>query len=902
MDANGTRFHLLLGRDDWARRCTTASGTALGATFDASENGAETDFSWDKRRQELTLGNRVFYFAPSQGNRAVDLDGRRGAAADAYGNVYWIGEDGTEILVNSSGSRNTSRFWSSLDDVCPATDTLFAPAAPVTAAAIALSGMAVTTQHYLVVGTVASQGEPAGLLVFDLQSGGDPRQLLWPVAFAPWDMAPAADGGVWILDREHHAAWRLDRTMGVVPLGGTSVPAVGPTFQATDGSASHCMLPSAIVSGMALPLSAVDPVAIEALADDSILILDTPPAADFSIVFRVSRDGPVASASTDSAKSLVEESKRADFKLRGHDLVFVTKDEVNILYIAGSDGDQAVAFDVDLENEGLALHPQPDFFPMRLFGARGLISSADGPMYDAQDRWVPLVQQRRLRFTPESTLVIPLLDGKQPECVWHRLMLDACIPPECDVVVSSRASDDKERLELVEWQSEPSLLRRATGQELPWSSDTFGAGINTWELLFQKANGRYLQLRITLRGTGRSSPRLRALRVWYPRFSYLEQYLPAVYRENADSASFLDRFLANVEGFFTNIEDKVAAAQCLLDVRCAPPDALEWLASWFDVALDPAWDEQKRRLFLRHAAEFFEWRGTAPGMMMALRLVSEECVDDSIFQLEAPAFAGPRIVEKFRSRSLPGVLFGDTSDTTAGGLPLRIVRDKWQPSAGAADLHQRWAKAIARTGARYPLTPPTGDELAVWTSFSRETLGFVPRAGAADLDRWQQVLQRRYSSLLDLNRQWHTGYLHWSDVPLPSQVPETLAALRDWVHFEGLVLPALASAHRFSVFLPQGTLGVVDREKKLDLARRVVALEKPAHTTFDVKFYWAFFRVGEARLGTDTVVDLGSRSPELMSPFVLDRNYLGSGWLAPAQSGRSSSTCGCPPSLSGGSR
>jgi hypothetical protein len=122
------------------------------------------------------------------------------------------------------------------------------------------------------------------------------------------------------------------------------------------------------------------------------------------------------------------------------------------------------------------------------------------------------------------------------------------------------------------------------------------------------------------------------------------------------------------------------------------------------------------------------------------------------------------------------------------------------------------------------------------------------------------------------------------------------------VHFEGLVLPARASAHRFAVFLPQGTLGSADQEKKLDLARRVVALEKPAHTTFDVKFYWAFFRVGEARLGEDTVVDLGSRSPDLMSPFVLDRNYLGSGWLAPAQSGLSSSTCGCPPSTPGGSR
>src|SRR5262249_31680040 len=114
-----------------------------------------------------------------------------------------------------------------------------------------------------------------------------------------------------------------------------------------------------------------------------------------------------------------------------------------------------------------------------------------------------------------------------------------------------------------------------------------------------------------------------------------------------------------------------------------------------------------------------------------------------------------------------------------------------------------------------------------------------------------------------------------------TQLPEKSAPLRDWVHFEGVVLPARDAAHRFTVFLPQAKLGHEDSD--LDLARRIVALEKPAHTSFDVKFYWAFFRVGDARLGQDTIVDLGSRSPALLSPFVLDRNYLGSGWLGGSQ-------------------
>ena len=54
-----------------------------------------------------------------------------------------------------------------------------------------------------------------------------------------------------------------------------------------------------------------------------------------------------------------------------------------------------------------------------------------------------------------------------------------------------------------------------------------------------------------------------------------------------------------------------------------------------------------------------------------------------------------------------------------------------------------------------------------------------------------------------------------------------------------------------------------------------MSLQKPAHTVFDVRFFWSAFRVGEARLGRDTVVDLGSRSPALLLPFVLGRGHLG---------------------------
>jgi hypothetical protein len=101
--------------------------------------------------------------------------------------------------------------------------------------------------------------------------------------------------------------------------------------------------------------------------------------------------------------------------------------------------------------------------------------------------------------------------------------------------------------------------------------------------------------------------------------------------------------------------------------------------------------------------------------------------------------------------------------------------------------------------------------------------------------------------------------------------------LRDWYQFESVILPTLETAHRFTVLLPFRTEALPSesqRRERLALARRVIDLERPAHTTFDVQFYWALFRVGEARLGTDSLIDLGGRDPALLPQSVLGQIYL----------------------------
>src|SRR5207253_641187 len=83
-------------------------------------------------------------------------------------------------------------------------------------------------------------------------------------------------------------------------------------------------------------------------------------------------------------------------------------------------------------------------------------------------------------------------------------------------------------------------------------------------------------------------------------------------------------------------------------------------------------------------------------------------------------------------------------------------------------------------------------------------------------------------------------------------LPDDGPALVDWYQFESVVQPMLRAAHRFSVVLPVPAGGTAEQHRaRMEQARRVVELEKPAHTVFDVRFYWAMFRVGEARLGVE---------------------------------------------------
>ena len=868
MDVNGSRFALFLG-DDWAT-CTDSAGNAFSLLWKGHVPGVDADLGWDHRRKELTLRQEVFTFPAGKRDVPPRLVDRRGAGADVFGNWYWIGPDARSILVESSGDGATTRFWPGVAAAVPQRLGTFGPVAPAPVASPErrLVGAAVTDDHFLVAGTL----DPPGLLVFDLLTGGPPMELPWPgdASFTPFDIARRPGGGVFVLDVEHRAVWELDRNFHVVPVVQPAPEAApGGSFAPVGGTAAP--LQPEIGASEATPIEP-DAIAVEALPDGGFLVLYANASAGESLVAQYADGVEVGiPAAVGDAVS--------DLEVVAFDMTLVG----TTLFVADRGGNQSYAFTLALTDAGPTLTLQPLYYPMRLFGGKGIVAANHQAWYDFGDGWIPLAAQPRAQFVESGIAQTPVLDSGRPGCVWHRLTIDAVLPPDTALSVSTTAADDEAALGLGGWIPEPPPVLRASGSEVPFVD---AGPYATYELLFQRAVGRYLQVRLELDGNGRGSPRVRAMRAWYPRFSYLERYLPGVYRQDPISSSFLDRYLANVEGLSTALEDQIAAVQVLFRPESTPVEWLDWLASWFDLALDPMWDEARRRLFLANAMQFFAARGTMRGVEIALRFVLDRCVDQSVYtSTHPPALATARIVESFRTRSTPGVVFGDPTD--AEPLWVATSAARWQPAQGRDALNAGYAAFVSDPGAAYPLVDPGGNASAGWRAFSQAALGFVPEA--ADPARWRAFLSRRYpnaAAAAAAEQLAGPAPADFSDIDPPAALPADGAGLLDWFQFQSVVLPTERKAHRFSVLLPwplhvtDGSGAELDHVQLSSLAQRVVDVQKPAHTTFDVKFFWAAFRIGEARLGDDTLLASGSRIPELIEPAVLGRDYVGTSTLA----------------------
>jgi len=258
------------------------------------------------------------------------------------------------------------------------------------------------------------------------------------------------------------------------------------------------------------------------------------------------------------------------------------------------------------------------------------------------------------------------LDSAEVDSVWHRLYLEASIPVGCGARIWLAASNEvvdhindtslqwfehrfgeryqqggRSDIPVGSWTSLASELPHHPGL-LPCEREAdrkglFTALIQRTGLKVRSLRGRYLYVRVELNGPGNATPELFALRAYARRFSYVEHYLPKLYWEktfapeaneagSATQADFFERYVNNIEGFLTTIEDRVAYSDLVTRPQTVPTEALEWLANWIGFQFESGWSESQRRIFLERAADLYRWHGTVRSLNLALEIATEGAV------------------------------------------------------------------------------------------------------------------------------------------------------------------------------------------------------------------------------------------------------------------------------------
>lgn len=481
-------------------------------------------------------------------------------------------------------------------------------------------------------------------------------------------------------------------------------------------------------------------------------------------------------------------------------------------------------------------------FAVRSFDGRALWLDANGHVQASTAKGARALHAREAPLATGGTVETFALDSGVFACVWHRVFVDACVPPGTSLVLEARTADTLPPRDLARQPRPPADLGAAVPPDPAWpplgtlapeeeigwspiglmaqrpafadaplppfrsaiaSEDPLPTGARghatpppdamvTLEGVVKAPPGRWLWLRLRLAGTERRAPGVFAVRATCPRASLLD-LLPAYWRGDPVAADATDRSLALFEGFTTETDQRITALRHLVSAHTAPPEALEWLGGFLALSFDARVAEPVRRSLLAEIATLWRSRGTIPGLTRLLSILAE-----------APV----QIIEAYRLRRESTAVIG-TADWGILGPGLQ--------------------------------------------------LGDNEGPGSAPSEPWEQALEAQQLALLlrrAAQRAQGATPCPAADPPPPLDPDPVIAFHRRF-------------AHRFTVVVPAHR--TEDLAAVLDLA---VETNKPAHTLHALCWLDAGFRLGEGSL--IGIAPIGGR-PEFAPAILGSRAPLGAG-------------------------
>lgn len=292
-------------------------------------------------------------------------------------------------------------------------------------------------------------------------------------------------------------------------------------------------------------------------------------------------------------------------------------DKNNYFYVYEKDLNQILRFEND-ENDPFLKKIHIDTFNLDNWGINpaGIAIDPDGNIYAfKQDGEIDILKLKSDQYFIKNENIddgnlksefIKEFDSDEPQCKWHKIIIDAEIPDKTQINVSYQASDEKIGIiEEKEWEEIGSF-------NASYFKNT--TDLKFCDALIHNGTGRYLRIKLELISTDEyNSPKVKSIKVFYPRNSYL-RYLPAIYQEDQASKEFLERFLSLFETFSFNIENEIDKIARYFDAKATPVEFLSWLGAWIATIFDETWSEGKKRQFLMRAIELYKMRGTREGI------------------------------------------------------------------------------------------------------------------------------------------------------------------------------------------------------------------------------------------------------------------------------------------------
>jgi phage tail-like protein len=649
-DANGQRFWLRSGQDDWTAVATTAG---------------QPPPAYDAKRRTWGLGSYArasFTEAPADAAARWALPRM---VSDAHGTFAFL--DAGSGDVHASGA---------------------------TASSVAIHSPAVSPSDMLVGGDgVLFLIEGDEVVLVDLRDRWDDVRLSQP-GFAPARLA-AVGGGVWILDRTNR---RLAR------LSGKPLPRRGLRVRAPDVFEPREENPDPPrLDIRALPLASGEvPIDIAASEEGRLALLSWRGASEAVVRF-VDPEGALS-----AAHILGEVARPYSLGWIDRDTLAVLVATLHRPDPEGPEvpgGSEVVTYVAEHHDTDIVRPPLGEVYPLPGHDLAPFVRGVSPPLRYAMRRAAGASMPAPRKLTRVSANFLARggelrvasdepLDSGQVGFVWHRAYLEAHFPPACGARLEVAASDDR--------SSPPArffahvfgdIERTATHPRAVWSSQAselpFHPGLlpcpsrpersGLFSVLLQRAglrvstvSGRYLWVRLVLEGNGYGSPEIAALRVYGSRFSYVQRYLPRIFHEQlvppeADDpvslggpspADFLERFVCNFEGVLTPLEDRVANAHLLTDPATIPEESLDWLGSWIGFVFDAAYPAQHRREALHNAMELHRLRGTARGLKLAIDILTGGRMVDGQMVGGAATTGRVVILEGWRLRRTFATLLG----------------------------------------------------------------------------------------------------------------------------------------------------------------------------------------------------------------------------------------------------